>query len=452
MSMPGPALVTTAAATDGPLPSDFAGMAADSADAIAEGADGVIVLDGEEGDENVMDSATPADSPANSGHLLDSATPVGSQAGETGRGCNAISDMISRESEQREPDRPCLTPVEGLPAEPLQEPASIQAESGEEAEFTEPSADLSAEPHQDEIACHDAPAESHNDPASQENQEDQGNQEDREDPADSADSADSADPFTCPICLATVKDPMVGRCGHMYCYSCIRAWWSEAQGVRVATPAGSRGDQASDHPHSRTFYTCPVCKCPLDPETDLISLYAGASSPTDSRPHNRGSDLADEVRRAQRRRDREQAARRAARRPGVQLQIGGFPGMVGLSLNWGAGAVSLGPLGFPPAFPNAFGPGHAEEQRGRGPRYSREEIERRKREDEQNPSLTPAERVRRKRERERAMRCERARQVAGTIGYVSCIILLFLLKAFLEQPRVLYFGPKPDAPDRQRRG
>ena len=54
-----------------------------------------------------------------------------------------------------------------------------------------------------------------------------------------------------------------------------------------------------------SLFRCPVCKAPLDPEADLISLYAGKATHGDSRPRNRASDLAAEVRRAQRRRERE---------------------------------------------------------------------------------------------------------------------------------------------------
>ncbi|XP_017539990.1 E3 ubiquitin/ISG15 ligase TRIM25 [Pygocentrus nattereri] len=48
------------------------------------------------------------------------------------------------------------------------------------------------------------------------------------------------DPFSCPICLDPIKDPVTIPCGHNYCMACIRDYWNERE-------------------HTET-YSCPECR------------------------------------------------------------------------------------------------------------------------------------------------------------------------------------------------
>ena len=56
--------------------------------------------------------------------------------------------------------------------------------------------------------------------------------------------------FECSICLETAKEPIVTKCGHIYCWPCIYNWM-EAKGKNSK---------------------CPNCKNPIT-KSDLIPLY-----------------------------------------------------------------------------------------------------------------------------------------------------------------------------------
>ncbi len=56
--------------------------------------------------------------------------------------------------------------------------------------------------------------------------------------------------FECSICLETAKEPIVTKCGHIYCWPCIYNWM-EAKGKNSK---------------------CPNCKNPIS-KNDLIPLY-----------------------------------------------------------------------------------------------------------------------------------------------------------------------------------
>lgn len=67
--------------------------------------------------------------------------------------------------------------------------------------------------------------------------------------------------FSCLICLDTASDPVVTRCGHLYCWACLEPWL--AKGHR----------------------SCPTCKGTLDRQQagDIIPLYGkGSNSSTTS--------------------------------------------------------------------------------------------------------------------------------------------------------------------------
>lgn len=74
----------------------------------------------------------------------------------------------------------------------------------------------------------------------------------------------SAD-FTCSICFETASEPVVTRCGHLFCWSCLESW--------LHSP------QAGD--------SCPVCKGRVDEHItgDVIPLYGkGKPAANDRRP------------------------------------------------------------------------------------------------------------------------------------------------------------------------
>jgi hypothetical protein len=64
--------------------------------------------------------------------------------------------------------------------------------------------------------------------------------------------------FECNVCLDTVVDPVVTRCGHLYCWTCLYRWL-------------------------HTNHTeCPVCKAGVRAET-VIPLYVRGSDNVDPR-------------------------------------------------------------------------------------------------------------------------------------------------------------------------
>lgn len=56
--------------------------------------------------------------------------------------------------------------------------------------------------------------------------------------------------FECSICLETAKEPVVTKCGHIYCWPCLYSWME------------AKGENSK----------CPNCKNPISKE-DLIPLY-----------------------------------------------------------------------------------------------------------------------------------------------------------------------------------
>ncbi|XP_023751711.2 E3 ubiquitin-protein ligase RMA1H1 [Lactuca sativa] len=65
-----------------------------------------------------------------------------------------------------------------------------------------------------------------------------------------------SDNFDCNICLDTVQDPVVTRCGHLYCWPCVYKWMNLSNKVNTL---------------------CPVCKTEISEKT-LISLYVPTST------------------------------------------------------------------------------------------------------------------------------------------------------------------------------
>jgi len=118
--------------------------------------------------------------------------------------------------------------------------------------------------------------------------------------------------FECNICLSGVEEPVVTRCGHLFCWPCLYRWLH------------------SNHPD------CPVCKAGVTPE-NVIPLYGRGMEEVDprSKPQQRDSNI---------------PSRPTAERPDVQQpRFQGIPG--GFGINQGNFQFTTG-VGF---FPSLFG-------------------------------------------------------------------------------------------------
>lgn len=115
--------------------------------------------------------------------------------------------------------------------------------------------------------------------------------------------------FECSICMEVAREPVVTRCGHMYCWVCIREWLGQ----------------------NRSTLTCPVCKAGISTET-LIPVYTKEDS-TDPRGPKRPPG------------ERPQPVpNQEYSRPGggIQFGIGFFPGVFFVSAmqSFGGGQMS----------------------------------------------------------------------------------------------------------------
>ncbi|KAG5490067.1 hypothetical protein JKF63_00186 [Porcisia hertigi] len=87
----------------------------------------------------------------------------------------------------------------------------------------------------------------------------------------SSPSASAAD-FSCAICLDTATEPVVTRCGHLFCWECLEHWLHSATG----TPE------------------CPVCKGRVDERMagDIIPLYGKGRQLSNKAGGSKGSACA----------------------------------------------------------------------------------------------------------------------------------------------------------------
>ncbi|TNJ26508.1 Zinc finger domain-containing protein [Giardia muris] len=111
------------------------------------------------------------------------------------------------------------------------------------------------------------------------------------DPSASSENSD-AGLYACPICLNEANFAVVTRCGHIYCYACLRQWLAS----------------------SRNF-DCAVCHTPIDVANDLVPLYAGRQEGEDPRDLRSMSADIDKIR-------AEARARRQQERPRRRIQLG----------------------------------------------------------------------------------------------------------------------------------
>mmetsp|Transcript_46412 Transcript_46412/g.92088 ORF Transcript_46412/g.92088 Transcript_46412/m.92088 type:complete len:177 (-) Transcript_46412:226-756(-) len=77
--------------------------------------------------------------------------------------------------------------------------------------------------------------------------------------------------FECNICLEMAAEPVVTRCGHMYCWACLHQWLSTPR--RSLVHGGMQADSGVS--------PCPVCKAAVSIQT-VTPVYT-RSSTTDPR-------------------------------------------------------------------------------------------------------------------------------------------------------------------------
>eukprot|EP00698_Gefionella_okellyi_P024782 TRINITY_DN8838_c0_g1_i1.p1 TRINITY_DN8838_c0_g1~~TRINITY_DN8838_c0_g1_i1.p1 ORF type:complete len:625 (+),score=109.56 TRINITY_DN8838_c0_g1_i1:117-1991(+) len=80
--------------------------------------------------------------------------------------------------------------------------------------------------------------------------------------------------MSCRICLEVAVNPRVTKCGHVFCVNHIDQWIADVM-------------------RQRKSLSCPVCRQVLDPENDLISVFADSTDePVDLENINVGESLA----------------------------------------------------------------------------------------------------------------------------------------------------------------
>lgn len=81
-------------------------------------------------------------------------------------------------------------------------------------------------------------------------------------PQEASSAGATSTDFSCSICFDTATEPVVTKCGHLYCWPCLETWLKREP-------------------------ECPMCKGHIDPNTagDVIPLYGkGQASGRSSRP------------------------------------------------------------------------------------------------------------------------------------------------------------------------
>ena len=83
--------------------------------------------------------------------------------------------------------------------------------------------------------------------------------------------------FSCNICFDEVVEPVVTRCGHLYCWPCLFQWLEPGMRREERESLGMSGVRSS-HPSRRV---CPVCKaeCPI---SSVVPVYVRSASPSRS--------------------------------------------------------------------------------------------------------------------------------------------------------------------------
>jgi RING-type zinc-finger len=81
--------------------------------------------------------------------------------------------------------------------------------------------------------------------------------------------------FCCNICLEAVTEPVVTRCGHLYCWPCLYQWLAPGMRPQERSYLGLRRPSSSSSgllPLDETRRSCPVCKATCSVDT-VVPIY-----------------------------------------------------------------------------------------------------------------------------------------------------------------------------------
>jgi len=109
---------------------------------------------------------------------------------------------------------------------------------------------------------------------------------DKECCVDGADTTDSR--FSCNICFDEVVEPVVTKCGHLYCWPCLFQWLEP--GLRPDERESLGMNPFRYGPINPSRRVCPVCKsdCPL---SAVVPVFVRSASPSRKFRTKRGTDF-----------------------------------------------------------------------------------------------------------------------------------------------------------------
>ncbi len=91
-------------------------------------------------------------------------------------------------------------------------------------------------------------------------------------PGSEAESESSEDRFACNICFDSPKSPVVTRCGHIYCWSCLYQWLEPGMTLSEKRYLDSSYIELGLRQIDQTRRLCPVCKSNCSVK-ELVPIY-----------------------------------------------------------------------------------------------------------------------------------------------------------------------------------
>mmetsp|Transcript_40904 Transcript_40904/g.131547 ORF Transcript_40904/g.131547 Transcript_40904/m.131547 type:complete len:181 (+) Transcript_40904:81-623(+) len=91
--------------------------------------------------------------------------------------------------------------------------------------------------------------------------------------------------FECNICLEAAAEPVVTRCGHLFCWACLHQWLNAPQSSQEAAGLGGimgGGYSSSSGQRSSPGSVCPLCKASVTAQ-NVIPVYARGGHRADPR-------------------------------------------------------------------------------------------------------------------------------------------------------------------------
>ncbi|CAJ1336701.1 unnamed protein product [Effrenium voratum] len=80
--------------------------------------------------------------------------------------------------------------------------------------------------------------------------------------------------YECNICFESASEPVVTRCGHLFCWKCLHLWLSAPRRSSLGNLQPSNG-----------WSSCPVCKAAVSQQT-VTPVYARDGSGTEEAPRD----------------------------------------------------------------------------------------------------------------------------------------------------------------------